>query len=79
MIKFEKLAQPELREKVTSTILEMLAHLPEAHKKMFVWKHYCGWQEQQIADNLRCSKADVENTLRQINLTLFQKTGDVLA
>jgi DNA-directed RNA polymerase specialized sigma24 family protein len=78
MIGIKKLAQPELREQVTSSILEMLAHLPEAHKKMFIWKHYHGWPVDKIAEDLKCNKTDVEGILRQINSSLFQKTGALL-
>ncbi|PYV39364.1 MAG: hypothetical protein DMG06_23340 [Acidobacteria bacterium] len=74
----KKLAQPELREQVTSSILEMLALLPEAHKKMFICKHYHGWPLDKIAEDLKCNRADVEAILRQINSSLFQKTGALL-
>jgi DNA-directed RNA polymerase specialized sigma24 family protein len=74
----KKLAQPEFRERVTSSILDMLAHLPEAHKKMFIWKHYHGWPVDKIAEHLKCNRADVEGILRQINSSLFQKTGALL-
>ena len=73
------LAKADLREKMTSSILELLAHLPETHKKMFVWKHYHGWQVEKIADRLRCSRADVEGILRQINSNLLQRAGSLLA
>ena len=74
----KKLAQPEFREKVTSSILELLSHLPEMHKNVFIWKHYRGWRVEEIAAALKCSRAEVENILRQINSLLFQRTGALL-
>lgn len=79
MAKLDRLVKADLRERMTSSILELLAHLPETHKKMFVWKHYHGWQVETIAERLRCSRADVEGILRQINLSLLQKAGSLLA
>jgi DNA-directed RNA polymerase specialized sigma24 family protein len=75
----DRLAKADLRERMTSSILELLAHLPETHKKMFVWKHYHGWQVEKIAERLRCSGTDVEGILRQINLRLLQEAGSLLA
>ena len=74
MTTVEKLEQPELRERLTSSILELLAHLPEAHKKMFVWKHYHGWKEDRIAEHMKCNRADVERILHQIHSALFRRT-----
>jgi DNA-directed RNA polymerase specialized sigma24 family protein len=74
MTHVEKLAQPELRERLTSSILELLAHLPEAHKKMFIWKHYHGWKEDRIAEYMKCNKVEVESILRQIHSALFRRT-----
>jgi DNA-directed RNA polymerase specialized sigma24 family protein len=78
MIGANKLSQPEIREKVTSSILELLALLPEAHRDIFVWKHYYGWPEPQIATRLGCSTSDVEDTLDEIRRCLFQKTEAIL-
>ena len=79
MAKPDRLVKADSRERMTSSILELIAHLPETHKKMFVWKHYHGWQVEKIAERLRCSRADVEGILQQINLTLLQKAGSLLA
>jgi DNA-directed RNA polymerase specialized sigma24 family protein len=78
MVLVKRLMQPELREKVTSVILDILAHLPEVQKKIFVWKHYCGWRVEDIADRLQCSKAEVENTLGHIHSALLQRAGTLL-
>jgi DNA-directed RNA polymerase specialized sigma24 family protein len=78
MITANKLSHPEIREKVTSSILHLLATLPEAHKNIFVWKHYYGWAEPQIASRLGCSPSDVENALREISRTLIQRTQAIL-
>lgn len=66
-----RLARPESREKVAASILQFLAVLPEAHQKMFIWKHYCGWSEDQIAFRLQCGYATVESTLSEISRRLF--------
>jgi DNA-directed RNA polymerase specialized sigma24 family protein len=78
MSNVNKLAQPEIREKVASSILHLLAILPEAHKNMFIWKHYHGWPEAEIASRLGCSASDVENTLLEIRRLLVQRTQAVL-
>lgn len=79
MIAVRKLIQPEIREKVTSSILETLSDLPENQKMMFIWKHYCGWSMKEIADVSKCSITDVEYTLRAINSMLSQKAGVLLS
>jgi DNA-directed RNA polymerase specialized sigma24 family protein len=79
MIVARKLMQPEVRERMTSSILETLSHLPENQKKIFIWKHYCGWSVQKPADILKCSITEVENTLRAIHLVLSQKAGALLS
>ena len=73
-----KLTKTELREKMTSSILELLAHLPEAHKKIFIWKHYHGWHTERIAEKLRCNRADVEGILQQINVNLLHRAGSLI-
>jgi DNA-directed RNA polymerase specialized sigma24 family protein len=78
MMTANKLSHPEIREKVTSSILHLLATLPEAHKNIFVWKHYYGWPEPQIASRLGCSPSDVENTLQEIRRTLIQRTEAIM-
>jgi DNA-directed RNA polymerase specialized sigma24 family protein len=78
MIGANKLSQPEIREKVTSSILQLLALLPEAHRNIFIWKHYYGWPEPQIASRLGCSISDVEDTLDEISRRLSQKTEAIL-
>jgi DNA-directed RNA polymerase specialized sigma24 family protein len=78
MIAVRKLMQPEIREKVTVSILDTLSQLPEAEKKMFVWKHYCGWPVEKIAGALKCSIAEVDRTLRTINALVYQHAGTLL-
>jgi DNA-directed RNA polymerase specialized sigma24 family protein len=79
MGKLDRLAKADLRESMTSSILELLAHLPETHKKMFIWKHYHGWHVEKIAEKLRCSRSDVEGILQQINVSLLRKAESILA
>lgn len=78
MIIATKLARPEVREKVTSSILHLLAMLPDAHKNIFIWKHYHGWPETQIASHLGWSTCDVERALNEIRRTLIQRTEAIL-
>ena len=78
MGKANKLSHPEIREKLTSSILHLLASLPEAHRNIFVWKHYHGWPESQIASRLGFSSADVENTLHEISRTVIQRAEAIL-
>ena len=78
MGKANKLSHPAIREKVTSSILHLLASLPEAHGNIFVWKHYHGWPESQIASRLGFSSADVENTLHEISRTVIQRAEVIL-
>jgi DNA-directed RNA polymerase specialized sigma24 family protein len=63
---------------VTSSILHLLAILPEAHKKIFIWKHYHGWPEAEIASRLGWGTYEVERTLDEIRHTLFQRTEAIL-
>ncbi|MBM3803435.1 MAG: sigma-70 family RNA polymerase sigma factor [Acidimicrobiia bacterium] len=79
MFAAQKLMQPEVREKMTISILDMLSHLPEAEKNMFIWKHYCGWPVEKIASALKCSVAEVDRTLRSTNALLSSQVGSVLA
>jgi DNA-directed RNA polymerase specialized sigma subunit, sigma24 homolog len=78
MAAVDKVARVDLREKMTSSILEVLAHLPEAHKKIFIWKHYHGWQTEKIAARLSCNSADVEGILQQIDLNLLHRAGSLV-
>jgi DNA-directed RNA polymerase specialized sigma24 family protein len=78
MMGANKLSQPEIREKLTSSILQLLALLPEAHRNIFIWKHYYGWPESQIASRLGCSTSEVENTLDEIGRTLSQRVQAIL-
>jgi DNA-directed RNA polymerase specialized sigma24 family protein len=79
MIAVRKMMQPEVREKVTFSILETLSHLPENQKKIFIWKHYCGWPVEKIAGILKCSITEVEGTLRSTSLVLSRKAGALLS
>ena len=78
MIAVRKLMQPDVREKMTASILETLSRLPETEKNMFVWKHYCGWPVEKIAGALKCSIAEVDRTLRTVNALLSQQAGTLL-
>ena len=78
MGKANKLSHPEIREKLTSSILHLLASLPEIHRNIFVWKHYYGWPESQIASRLGWSSAEVENTLYEISRTIMQRAEAIL-
>jgi DNA-directed RNA polymerase specialized sigma24 family protein len=78
MTNANKLAQPEVREQVTASILQLLASLPEAAKQIFIWKHYQGWPETQIASRLGCSPCEVEHTLEEISRTLYRRTKAIL-
>ena len=78
MIAVRKLMQPEIREKMTVSILDTLSQLPETEKKVFVWKHYCGWPVEKIAGVLKCSISEVDRTLRSVNALLSQHAGSLL-
>jgi len=77
MSKANKILHPETREKLTSSVLHLLASLPEAHRNIFVWKHYYGWPESQIASRLGWSSAEVENILLEISRSVIQ-TAEVI-
>jgi Sigma-70, region 4 len=68
----------EFRERVTESILEMLTHLPESQRNIFVWSHYRGYPARRIAEILRCSPSEVEAALDAINSILYQKTHSLL-
>ena len=68
----------EFRERVTESILEMLTHLPESQRNIFVWSHYRGYPAKQIAEILRCNPSEVEAALDAINSILYQKTQSLL-
>ena len=78
MTNVNKLTQPETREKLASAILHLLAVLPEAQKNMFVWKHYYGLSEAQIASRLGRTISDVEETLLEIRRAIFEKAQELL-
>ena len=78
MGKANKLWHPEIREKLTSSILHLLASLPETDKNIFVWKHYYNWPESQIASRLGWSPADVESTLYEIGRSVIQSAEAIL-
>ena len=79
MIEESKLRQPEIRELMTASILDWLDHLPEPQRSIFICKHYRGLPEEKIADDMKCSRAEVINALTQVNLTLVQRAGTLLA
>jgi DNA-directed RNA polymerase specialized sigma24 family protein len=79
VIAIHNFRQPEFRERVTETILEMLAALPETQRNIFVWNHYRGYQPTQIAEIVRCSRSQVEATLDAISSTLYERTRSLLA
>jgi DNA-directed RNA polymerase specialized sigma24 family protein len=78
MIAARKLMQPEIRERMTTSILEALSRLPETEKNMFIWKHYCGWPVEKIAGTLKCNTAEVDRTLGTINTIISQRAGALL-
>ena len=75
----DKMAKPDVRERMTASILDMLEHLPESQRNIFVLKHYRGVPEEEIANHFKCSRTEVEDTLRQVNFTLVQRAGALLA
>jgi DNA-directed RNA polymerase specialized sigma24 family protein len=75
----EKMIQRELRERITASILDLLEHLPETQRNIFISKHYHGVPEEEIASRMKCSMAEVEDALRQVNFTLVERAGSVLA
>ena len=78
MIAVRKVMRPEIREKMTASILDTLSRLPETEKNIFIWKHYCDWPVERIAGVLKCSIAEVDRTLRTINTLLSQQAGALL-
>ena len=64
---------PETRKRLVWLIEDFLTDLTQEQKKVFVGKHYCGWQKPKIAGNLRCSQADVERMLRDADVALLQR------
>jgi hypothetical protein len=47
---------PETRKRLVWLIKDFLKDLPPEQKKVFVGKHYCGWQEPKIFGNLSAAK-----------------------
>jgi sigma-70-like protein len=78
MITVHNFRHSEFRKRVTEAILEMLTHLPETQRNIFVWNHYCGYQPKEIAEILKSSPSEVEATLDAINAILYQRAGSLL-
>jgi hypothetical protein len=72
------LKQAGLRERVTEAIMEMLSHLPETDRNIFVWNHYRSYPPKQIAEILKCSLFEVEVTLDGINAKLYQRARSLV-
>jgi DNA-directed RNA polymerase specialized sigma24 family protein len=64
---------------MTEVILELLAHMPETQRNIFVWNHYRGYGSRQIAESLGCSLSEVETTLGMINSILYQRAHALVA
>lgn len=75
----DKMVRPEIRELITVSIIDLLEHLPESQRNIFVLKHYRGVPEEEIASHFRCTRTEVEDALRQVNFTLLQRAGALLA
>ncbi len=78
MMALQKMTQPQFRELITISILDVLDQLPEVHKNIFILKHYRGLDVEDIASNLKCSSTDVETALQQVNSALVQRAGALL-
>jgi len=74
-----KIAKPEVRKLITASILDLLEHLPESQRDIFILRHYRGVPEEEIANQYKCSRIEVEAALRQVNFTLIQRAGALLA
>ena len=74
-----KMTKPEVRRLITASILDLLAHLPESQRNIFIMKHYQGVPEQEIANQYNCSRNEVEDALRQVDFTLIRRAGALLA
>jgi DNA-directed RNA polymerase specialized sigma24 family protein len=70
--------QSKFRELVTGAILEMLTHLPEIERKIFVLNHYCGYPPKEIAEVLRRSPFEIHASLDGINALLYKRTRILL-
>ena len=79
MIAVRNLMRPEVRQKMTASILDTLARLPDTEKQIFIWKHYCGWPVEKIAGTLKCSVTEVDSTLRATNTLLSEQVGTMLS
>ena len=73
------ITKPEVRNLITASILDLLEHLPESQRNIFILKHYQGVPEQEIANQYKCSKVEVEDALRQVDFTLVRRAGALLA
>ena len=70
--------QLEFRKQVTDTVLGVLADLPESQRKIFIWKHYCGYETERIAEILKTNLSETERTLSTLNTFLYQKTRSLV-
>jgi hypothetical protein len=70
--------QSGLREKVTDAVMEMLAHLSETERNIFVWNHYRSYTPKQIAEILKYSLREVEVVLDEINAKLYQRARSLV-
>jgi hypothetical protein len=81
MIVVDSFRQSEFRKRVTKAIkaiLEILQHLPESQRRIFVWNRYRGYQPKQIAEMLRCDPSEIEVILDTIDEILYQRTRTLL-
>jgi hypothetical protein len=78
MIALHHFKHAEFRERVVRAILEMLTHLPETQRNIFVWNHYRGYPPEQISAIVKSSPSEVEAMLDEINSILCQRTHSLL-
>jgi len=78
MMAVHNIHHDEFRESMAVAILEVLAHLAEVQRNIFIWSHYCGYRSRQIAESLGCSLSEVEATLDMINSILYQRARAAL-
>jgi sigma-70-like protein len=70
--------QAEFREQLTEVIIQLLAHLPEAQRNIFIWNRYRGYPLERIADMLGRDLSEVETIVTRINSILYQRAGALL-
>ena len=56
MTSVQQLRDPEFRERVIDAVLEVLAHLPQMQRNIFIWSHYKGYEAGKIAEILSCNQ-----------------------